>query len=90
MTQGECLSFLRDIHEQWAPTNVSPDKLAFLAAARLIEVQPGPVPAARLTELGSHCKVAVRPVEPKRHAGSRASSAHHQKRRNGPAPKPLV
>jgi hypothetical protein len=91
MTQGECLLYLREIHEDWSPTEVSPDKLQFLAAARLIELQPGPAPMARLTSQGVHCKVAVRAQEqPQRKSPARGKTFHHAKNRNALQPRPLV
>ena len=61
MTQGETLFYLREIRTHWCTSNVSPDKLAELEAAKLIERNSEPVPTVRLTAEGARQKIAGRP-----------------------------
>lgn len=93
MTEGETLFYLREIHLNWATSNVSMDKLAELEAGKLIEINSTPVPAVRLTSEGARRKTL----------GRRASSAGglsltrkqtafrpHRQRKVVPQVKPLV
>jgi hypothetical protein len=61
MTQGETLFYLREIHSHWCTSNVSPEKLAELEAAKLIERGAQPMPVVRLTAEGARWKTSGRP-----------------------------
>ena len=61
MTPGETLFYLREIQSHWSTSNVSRDKLAELEAARLIEINPVPFIAVRLTSEGAKLKTSGRP-----------------------------
>ena len=63
MTEGETRFYLREISSQWSTSNVSPDKLAELEAARLIEINAVPFPTVRLTNEGTRWKMAGRPQQ---------------------------
>ena len=56
MTQGETLFYLREIRTHWCTSNVSPEKLAELESAKLIERNAEPVPTVRLTSEGVRFK----------------------------------
>jgi hypothetical protein len=91
MTQGECLFYLREIQKHWCTSNVSPDKLAILAEAKLIELRPGAVPAVRLTHDGERCKIAGRSHhETELRLRGRAKSRQRPQRRSATKPRPLV
>jgi hypothetical protein len=63
MTQGETLFYLREIHSHWSTSNVSRDKLAELAGAKLIEINETSIVAVRLTNEGARIKSNGRPPE---------------------------
>ena len=91
MTQGECLFYLREIQTHWCTSNVSPDKLATLVDARLIELRPGPVPAVRLTHDGERHKVAGRShYETGLRLRTRPEKRQRAPRRDVSKPRPLV
>ena len=86
MTQGETLFYLREIHSHWSTSNVSRDKLAELAAAKLIEINDTSILAVRLTNEGAKVKSNGRP--PSTHgAGIRTKEKKRRFPRNGVARK---
>lgn len=87
--------YLREIHGHWTASNVSAEKLAELAEAHLIEVQPGGSTVVRLTHAGRRCKLAGRSTFKTTLSTSRLPALTRAPRRRlmrSPAklPKPLV